>query len=140
MRIAYPTFIVQDGKDYLVFVPDMDIYSEGSTFADAIVMARDAIGVTGVSMEDNGVEVPMPSSQQDALQKAGMNTDILDFSKGVLTFVDVDFLEYRKQLDNKTVRRNVTIPNWLNKEAEKAHINVSRVLQEALMAKLNIYR
>ena len=39
-------------------------------------------------------------------------------------------------LDNRTVRRNVTLPNWLNQEAEKAHVNVSKVLQEALMARL----
>lgn len=43
-------------------------------------------------------------------------------------------------LDNKTVRRNVTIPNWLNQEAEKAHINISKVLQEALMSRLGVSR
>ena len=54
--------------------------------------------------------------------------------------VDIDFAEYRRKIDNKTVRRNVTLPNWLNQEAEKAHINVSRVLQEALMMKLGVSR
>lgn len=43
-------------------------------------------------------------------------------------------------LDNKTVRRNVTIPNWLNQKAEKAHLNVSKVLQEALMSRLGVSR
>lgn len=47
--------------------------------------------------------------------------------------MDIDFTEYRRKVDNKTVRSNVTLPNWLNVEAEKAHINVSRVLQDALM-------
>lgn len=41
--------------------------------------------------------------------------------------MDVDFSEYRRRIDNKTVRRNVTLPNWLNREAERAHINVSRL-------------
>ena len=54
--------------------------------------------------------------------------------------VDVDLAAYRRMLDNKTVRRNVTLPNWLNQEAEKSHINVSKVLQEALMAKLGVSR
>lgn len=40
----------------------------------------------------------------------------------------------------KTVRRNVALPNWLNYEAEKAGINVSRVLQEALMNTFNVSR
>ena len=54
--------------------------------------------------------------------------------------MDIDFVEYRRKADNKTVRRNVTLPNWLNQEAEKAHLNVSKVLQEALMSKLGVYR
>ena len=54
--------------------------------------------------------------------------------------VDIDFAEYRRKVDDKTVRRNVTLTNWLNQEAEKTHINVSRVLQEALMMKLGVSR
>lgn len=57
-----------------------------------------------------------------------------------MSFVDINFDEYRRKVDNKTVRRNVTLPNWLNLEAEKAHINVSKVLQEALMVKLGVSR
>lgn len=52
--------------------------------------------------------------------------------------MDVDFAQYRRKLDTRTVRRNVTLPSWLNYEAEKAGINVSRVLQEALMQTLNV--
>ena len=58
--------------------------------------------------------------------------------EAVLSLVDIDFLVYRKQLDNKMVRRNVTLPNWLNREVEKAHINVSKVLREALMVQLDV--
>ncbi len=140
MRIAYPAFIVEDEKEYLVYVPDLEIYTEGESFADAIAMARDAIGLTGITLMDDGSELPAPSPGQEALKKAGKDADIIDFSKGILTFVDVDLQEYRRRLDNRTVRRNVTLPRWLNQEAERAHINVSRVLQEALMSKLNISR
>ena len=52
--------------------------------------------------------------------------------------VDVDFIVYRRRMDNKSVRRNVTLPNWLNQEAEAANLNVSKVLQEALMERLAI--
>ena len=64
--------------------------------------------------------------------------EILDYSKGLLTFVDVDFHEYRIKHDNKMVRRNVTLPCWLNYAADKAQLNVSKVLQEALMKTLKI--
>lgn len=144
MKQVYPTFIVNtnDGSEhpFLVCVPDMEIFTEGDTFADAIEMARDAIGVAGISMEDNKEELPTPSDQLAAIEKVKQDTGVIDFSEGILTYVDVDFLEYRKKVDTKTVRRNVALPSWLNYEAEHAGINVSRVLQEALMNVLNVKR
>ncbi len=144
MKQVYPTFILNtnDGSEhpFVVCVPDMDIFTEGDTFADAIEMARDAIGLAGISMEDNKEELPMPSDQLSAIEKVKQDTEVIDFSAGILTYVDVDFSEYRKKIDTRTVRRNVALPSWLNYEAEHAGINVSRVLQEALMDVLNVKR
>ncbi len=72
------------------------IPSKLDTFADAIEMARDAIGVTGISMEDNKEELPIPSDQASALEKVKRDMEDIDFSKSILTYVDVDFSEYRK--------------------------------------------
>lgn len=144
MKQVYPTFIVNtnDGSEhpFLVCVPDMEIFTEGDSFANAIEMARDAIGLAGISMEDNNEELPIPSDKVVAIEKVKQDTEVIDFSTGVLTYVDVDFYEYRKKVDTKTVRRNVALPSWLNYEAEHAGINVSRVLQEALMDVLNVRR
>lgn len=140
MKKVYPAFIAQSGEDFLVYVPDMEIYTEGKDFADAIEMARDAIGLKGIDFEDDGKEFPATSNQEQALKKAKEDTEIFDYSSGILTYVDVDFSEYRKKVDNKTVRRNVALPSWLNYEAEKAGLNVSRVLQEALMQTLHVSR
>ena len=138
MKQAYPVFIAEHGKDFLVYVPDMDIYTEGKSMVDAMEMARDAIGLKGIDMEDSGTPLPMPSTNKQAFEKAKEDADIFDYSTGTLTLVDVDFTEYRRKMDNKMVRRNVTLPNWLNVKADKAGINVSRVLQDALMANLNV--
>ena len=144
MKQVYPTFIVNTADcsehPFLVCVPDMEIFTQGDSFADAIEMARDAIGLAGISMEDNKQDIPEPSDQAGALEKVQQDTEIIDFSKGILTYVDVDFSEYRRKVDTKTVRRNVALPSWLNYEAEHAGINVSRVLQEALMSVLNVER
>lgn len=74
MKQVYPTFILNtnDGSEhpFLVCVPDLDIYTEGDTFADAIEMARDAIGLAGISMEDNNQELPIPSEQSAARRTA----------------------------------------------------------------------
>ena len=140
MKQVYPVFIAEYKKDFLVYVPDMDIYTEGKTMADAIEMARDAIGLKGIDYEDDAKTLPSPSSREGAIVKAKENQDIFDYSTGILTLVDVNFTEYRRRMDNKAVRRNVTLPNWLNVEAEKAQINVSRVLQEALINVLGLSR
>ena len=142
MKQVYPTFILNTNDNsehpFLVCVPDLDIFTEGDSFADAIEMARDAIGAAGISMEDNGEELPVPSKQEAALKKVKQDTEIVDFSEGILTYVDVDFSEYRRKIDTKTVRRNVALPSWLNYEADQAGVNVSRILQEALMSTLKL--
>ena len=144
MKQVYPTFILNTNDNsehsFLVCVPDLEIFTEGDSFADAIEMARDAIGLAGISMEDNGEELPIPSKQEVAIEKVRQDTEILDFSKGILTYVDIDFSEYRRKIDTKTVRRNVALPSWLNYEADQAGVNVSRILQEALISTLKLER
>ena len=144
MKQAYPAFIVKVEDEsvhpFLVCVPDFDIYTEGDSFADAIEMARDSIGLSGIAMEDDGVEIPSPSNVEKAIEMATRDKDIIDFSKGIVTYVDIDFSEYRRKVDTKTVRRNVALPSWLNYEAEHAGVNVSRILQEALISTLGLER
>lgn len=140
MKRAYPTFIALHGEDYLVYVPDMDIYTEGSSVTDAIEMARDAIGLKGIDLEDDGKTIPETSSYEAATGKAKEDTEDFDYTQGMLTMVDVDFAEYRKKIDNKMVRRNVTLPNWLNMEADRLNLNVSKVLQEALADRVSQMR
>ena len=140
MRQVYPVIFtaLNDEKDtVLIEVPDLEILTEGFGIADAVGMARDAIGLKGISYEDKGKELPEPSSINDIDVSKGT---FAEDGTGCVSLVDIDFAEYRRKVDNKTVRRNVTLPNWLNQEAEKAHINVSRVLQEALMVKLGVSR
>ena len=64
--------------------------------------------------------------------------DGADEGHSIISIVDVDIDAYRRVLDNKPVRRNVSLPNWLNQAANKANINVSRVLQDALKEKLQV--
>ena len=137
MKKAYPVIFTQVEDAVLVEVPDLEILTEGKDMPDAIEMARDAIGITVISIEDYREEIPKPSMLSAIdVQKGTFAKDGNSF----ISFVDVDFDIYRRKLDNKTVRTNVTLPNWLKLEAEKAEINISKVLQEALMSKLGVYR
>lgn len=141
MKSVYPVFIIQNKKDYSVYVPDMDIYTEGNSLSDAIEMARDAIGLKGISLEDSGRAFPRSSNYADAVKKAKEDGgERLDYSSGVLTMVDIDFAEYRRMHDNRMVKKNCTIPYSLNVEAEKYGLNFSRILQEALIEQLSILK
>ena len=137
MKSVYPVFFTITDTIILVEVPDLEILTEGKDMSDAIEMARDAIELKCVSLEDDGIEIPLPSG----ISSMDVNTGTFaDEGTTVVSLVDVDSGEYRRKIDTKTVRKNVTIPSWLNYEAEHAGINVSRVLQEALMKALNVKR
>lgn len=126
-KVVYPVVISRDGESYFVTIPDFDINTEGENLGDAISMARDAIGINILQLEDEGKELPRPYS--------------IDFEKededDILTLVDVDMDEYRRKHDNRMVKKNCTIPYYLNVQAEKAGINFSRILQEALKQRLS---
>lgn len=128
MKNAYPVILTKGKTHIIVFVPDFNINTQGKDFFDAIEMARDAIGLMGIDMEDDNEKIPDPSELSEIVKN---NDD-------VVTLVDVDFDDYRRMNNMRTVRRNVTLPMWLDYEAEKSKINVSAVLQRALKAELKI--
>lgn len=109
MRQVYPAIFtaLNDEKDtVLIEVPDLEILTEGFGIADAVEMARDAIGLKGISYEDNGKKLPEPSSLNDIDVSKGT---FAEDGTGCVSLVDIDFAEYRRKVDNKTVRRNVTL-------------------------------
>ena len=129
MKNAYPVVMTQGKEFIVVYVPDFNINTQGTDYANAIEMARDAIGIMGIDMEDEKEALPKPSTI--AAIKTENESDIV-------TLVDVDFSEYRKKNDMRAVKKNCTIPSWLNFEAEKAGVNFSAVLQMALKNELHI--
>lgn len=128
-RSVYPIIITEEPDGFYVSIPDFETATQGENIADAIMMARDAIGLMGIDMQDEGKEIPIPYSKEYDKQE-----------KDIVTLVDVDFAEYRKRVDNRAVKKNCTIPYWLSVEAEKVGINYSRILQEALMNILGLQR
>jgi predicted RNase H-like HicB family nuclease len=130
MKNAYPVIMTQ-GKEFIViFIPDFNINTQGKDVPDAIEMARDAIGLMGIDMQDNGESLPKSSGITSVQAEAP--------SGAIVSLVDVDFAEYRRKNDMRVVKKNCTIPSWLNFEAEKAGVNFSAVLQAALKNELHI--
>ena len=129
MKRAYPIVLSPVEGTVLAYFPDFDTGTEGKDIADAIDMAADAIGILGVTLEDDGRTVPEPTPITEVRKEK---------ESDIITLVTVDFTEYRKKTDMRTVRRNVSLPSWLNSAAEKAGINVSAVLQNALKNELHL--
>ena len=126
-RIVYPVIISKEKDGYYVSIPDFESATQGRSIADAIMMARDAIGLMGIDMQDDGKEIPIPNSKTYITEK-----------DDIVTLVDVDFMEYRRRVDNRAVKKNCTIPYWLSIEAERAGSNYSRILQDALIRVLGV--
>lgn len=131
MKLVYPVIIEKTKTEnfHNVFVPDLNLQTEGKDIADSIEMARDVIGLWALcEKEDFGRELPTPSDI----------SSIKCSDNEFVTLVDVDYDDYKRKNDNRTVRRNVTLPYWLDMEAKKSNINVSAVLQRALKAELHV--
>ena len=90
-------------------------------------MARDAIGLWCVCQQDEGLPIPEPST----ISPAHAEGDIV-------TLVDIDLDAYRRANDKRTVRRNVSLPSWLDCAAREASINVSAILVSALKTELQL--
>ena len=131
MKAVYPIVMSKGESHIVVYVPDFDINTQGENYADAMEMARDAIGLMGIDMEDDKAAIPSPS-ELDAIRQEP------DYADKTITLVDVDFAEYRRKNDMRAVRRNVSLPSWLDAAAKEADINVSAVLARALKQELRI--
>ena len=121
----YPAIFHPEEVGYSVSVPDIaGCCTQGDTLDEAVEMAQDAIGL----MLEDCAGFPTPSDPARLHPEAG------DF----VVVVPFDALAFKRQRDNRAVKKTLSIPSWLNEEAEAAHINFSGVLQEALKKKLNI--
>ena len=128
MKQAYPVIITKDKDFFVASIPDFETGTQGESLAEAIEMARDAIGMCGCYKKKKKKDIPIPTDIGNVTKEAS----------DILTLVDVDFDEYRKKHEMRTVRKNVTIPSWLNEEAESANINFSALLQKAIKAELHL--
>ena len=117
----------KDGKKYYCRVPDLPgcITTAGS-LEEAIEMITDAASGWLVVAEDEGNDIPVstPQYRLDIPQNAECS------------IIMIDTITYRAATDTRSVRKNVSLPAWMANLAEKRRINCSKVLQDALLAKM----
>jgi predicted RNase H-like HicB family nuclease len=127
---VYPAVFTREASGgYSVLFPDIEsCYTSGDDMADALNMAEDVLCLVLYDMEKEGKAIPAPSNSKT----------IITDSNSVVSLVGCDTDFYRRYYENKSVKKTLTIPMWLNERAERANINFSGVLQEALKTQLHI--
>lgn len=130
MKLVYPAVLrpCVEKAGYIVVVPDLPgCVTEGKTLADAILMAEDAASGWVLDELEDGNLAPVASSADE------IKTSPEEFVN--LLVLDID--AYAEKYGDKAVRKNLTIPAWLNTFAEKRNVNFSQVLTDALTAMYN---
>lgn len=128
MKLTYPACFypcLEKMGGYTVEVPDLPgCVSEGDTLADAILMATDAASGWVLDELEDGKNAPPASPLESIVPESG----------GFVNMLVLDMDAYAEKYGDKAVRKNLTIPAWLNTFAENNHINFSQVLQDSLVA------
>lgn len=125
----YPAiFTYEEDKEIAVVFPDLNCATSGIDEDDAFSSARELLGCVLNGLEEDEEEIPQPSKINDI--KLEKNETIV--------LIDVFMPAFREKMKNRFIKKTLSIPYWLNAEAEKAGINFSQVLQVALKEKLNV--
>lgn len=156
----YPAIFIKSRNDkgYEIYLPDFEnSATQGEDLDNAMYMARDYIGC--VLYEDivKGNDLPVPSDlsnidiekylkenelDEESLKKycieKGHDPKVaeLDLEKSFKTLVRFNPVEYMNNVEKRTVRKNVSLPYWLNEVAKQNNWNCSKILREALIRKL----
>ena len=124
-------FIYKESGGIGIYFPDLDgCVSSGESEQEACHNAKEALSLHLYGMEQDNEEIPNPSSIRD-LELENDESPVL---------VEVYMPSFRAKQDNKFVKKTLTIPNWLNVEAERAGVNFSQILQTSLKEHLGIVK
>jgi len=130
MKYAYTAvFTPEENGLFSVNFPDLvGCYTSGDNIADAVYMAQDVLNLTLYDLEEDKKPIPTASKPQD----------IKFEGEEFISVITVDTDVYRRFYENKSIKKTLTIPMWLNERAERENINFSRVLQDALKNILHV--
>jgi len=133
MKLVYPAIFtpLEEQNGYCVTVPDLPgCVTQGNDLADAIEMVVDAASGWVLDELEDGKKPPLASKAKDipVEKETFVNLIVLDMDA------------YAEKYGDKAIRKNCTIPAWMNTMAERAGINFSALLQRALTEDLQINR
>lgn len=125
MKLIYPAIFYpfEEGDGYTVEVPDLPgCVSEGDSLADAIIMGTDAASGWILDELEDGNDLPEASSPSELMPKKG----------GIVNLLVLDMDAYADKYGNKAVRKNITIPSYMDTFANAHGLSLSKVMQDAI--------
>ena len=141
MLSVYPAVFFKESNGYSVIFPDLNYLSTcGETVDEAVSMAVDCLAGYLFWLQQEGETFPSPSditsvNPVNIAKELGFEYEA---KETFLNMVSVDVIQYAKIHFEKSVKKTLTIPAWLNKAALEQNINFSQVLQNALMDILGV--
>lgn len=126
-NLIYPVIISEyhdDGHYYVATSPNIPgMVTQGDTFSDAAYWAEDAIA----TMLDGQASYPKVQDPRSWDLK----------SNDRLVYITVDLNKWLHK-NSKTIKKTITVPEYLSVMAKEQNINVSQLTTKALKAELGI--
>lgn len=125
----YPAIITYTDSGISIAFPDLPgCLPCAETTEEAVKNAEEALGLHLWGMEKDNDHIPSPTDI--SMMKHADNERIL--------LVKVFMPPIRDKLNNKFVEKTLSIPKWLNTEAENVGVNFPQILQNGLKEYLNL--
>ena len=124
MLKSYPAIFHKEEDSYWVEFPEFCGGTEGDNIEEAMVNAHQMLESVLATFIDEDIPLPKPS-----------DITKIKVEDGFASMIQVDPTPFIK--NNKTIRKNVTVPEWLVRLCDHQNINYSEVLTTALEKKIN---
>ncbi len=129
-KMYYPAILhAEEDGGFSIWLQDVSgCISQGDSIGDAIQNIKDALGLMYEVAMDENTELPKPADpDKSALE-----------DNETIVIVEFDPEEYLSKQSTRAVKKTLTLPAWLNTQAERAGINFSQLLQSAIRNQLNL--
>jgi predicted RNase H-like HicB family nuclease len=128
--IVFPAYFRRlPSGGYSIDFPDLSgCVSAGDTLEDSYEMARNALSLHLYGMSEDGDEIPQASSPETIPAETDAFIALVEGRPDMV----------RDEIRNRSVKKTLTIPYWMNEEAERRRLNFSQLLQEAIRERLGV--
>ena len=139
MLSAYPACFFSEEHGYSVIFPDLNyLATSGNTLDEALAMAVDCLAGYLYACQRDGDDIPA-ASDIPSIRPESVAAELgIEPAAAFVNIVTVDVEEYAKKHFERSVKKTLTIPAWLNAAALEQGVNFSQTLQEALKRQLHI--